>query len=121
MKESQLLWLRKGDAATKFFHAHANDRRCKNFIRSLEHEGRSAASEEGKAEVMFNYFDEVLGAAPSRSTSIALEHLGLLCLDLAGLVERFTEEEVWGVIRALLPDKAPEPDGFTAGFYKQPG
>jgi hypothetical protein len=62
-QESRLLWLWEGDAATKFFHAHANTHRHKNFIRALEHEGRSVASKEGKAEVAFNYFDEMLGAA----------------------------------------------------------
>jgi hypothetical protein len=43
-------------------------------------------------------------------------HLDLTRLDLSQLGERFTEEEVWTIIRALPPDKAPGPDGFTARF-----
>jgi hypothetical protein len=31
---------------------------------------------------------------------------------------RFTEEEVWLVIKGLEPDKAPSPDGFTTLFFQ---
>jgi hypothetical protein len=30
-----------------------------------------------------------------------------------------TEEEVWGVIHQMNPDKAPNPDGFSTHFYKK--
>jgi hypothetical protein len=39
MQESRLLWLREGDASTKFFHAHANFRRRRNHISSLVVDG----------------------------------------------------------------------------------
>jgi hypothetical protein len=38
--------------------------------------------------------------------------------DLAGITDRFIEEEVWSVIKALPPDKAPNLDGFTARFLQ---
>jgi hypothetical protein len=31
----------------------------------------------------------------------------------------FTEEEVWGIIKEMPPDKAPGPDGFIGAFYKR--
>jgi hypothetical protein len=30
----------------------------------------------------------------------------------------FSEEEVWGVIKQMVLDKAPRPDGFTGRFYQ---
>jgi hypothetical protein len=33
-------------------------------------------------------------------------------------MDRFTEFEVWGVIKSLPPDKAPGPDGFTTRFLQ---
>jgi hypothetical protein len=38
-QEFRLLWLRADDAATSFFHSHANSRQRKNHIHSLLHEG----------------------------------------------------------------------------------
>jgi hypothetical protein len=30
----------------------------------------------------------------------------------------FSEEEVWGVVKDMPPDRAPGPDGFTCAFYQ---
>jgi hypothetical protein len=105
-QESRLLWPREGNAATIFFHERANARCRKNHIRSLEHDGRVVISE-GKAEVVFSYFDSVLGTPSTRPNTIALELLDLTRLDPAGMDQRFMEEEVWSVIQAVPPDKAP--------------
>jgi hypothetical protein len=43
------------DAPTKFFHVHANARRCKKFIHSIEHNGQVLVSEEQKAEAFLNF------------------------------------------------------------------
>jgi hypothetical protein len=56
--------------------------------------------------------------SPSRTHALDLDRLQLPRLDLVALVERFTEEEVWGVIKSLPPDKVPGPDGFTARFFQ---
>jgi hypothetical protein len=41
------------------------------------------------------------------SNAIHLDLLGFSQLNLSELYERFTEDEVWNVVRALPPDKAP--------------
>jgi hypothetical protein len=57
-----------------------------------------------------------MGVPAQWTNSINLDLLGLPRANLQELDERFPEEEVWIVIPALPPDKAPGPDGFTACF-----
>jgi hypothetical protein len=47
-----------------------------------------------------------------------LEVLDIPRIDATHLEERFTEVEVWEVIKSLLPDKVPGPDGFTPRFLQ---
>jgi hypothetical protein len=47
-----------------------------------------------------------------------MEQLELPCMDLSDLESRFSEEEVWSVIRALPLDKVPGSDGFTTRFVQ---
>jgi hypothetical protein len=108
-QESRILWLSEGDASTKFFHIHASARRRRNFIRTLEVGEQVLVDEGRKAEAVYSFFDAVLGTTPLRANSINLELLDLPSLDLHGLGNRFTEEEVLHVIRSLRPDKAPRP------------
>jgi hypothetical protein len=105
-RESRVLWLSEGDAPTKFFHVQANARCHCKFIHSLQHDGQILVSEDHKAAAVFDYFDSIMGTPPAHDCSIAFVHLDLPQLQLNHLYDRFTEEEVWAVIRALPPDKA---------------
>jgi hypothetical protein len=112
-----LLWLREGDASTRFFYAHANIRRRKNHIHSLMVDGVPVRSEDGMAQAIHAYFDSILGTPSSRSNTMNMDFLQLPRLDAVGLDCRFTEEEVWSTIKSLHLDKSPEPDGFTSRFF----
>jgi hypothetical protein len=50
-QESCILWFRQGDVPMKFFHAHANARQCRNYIHSLDHDGRLTVLEDAKARL----------------------------------------------------------------------
>jgi hypothetical protein len=39
--------------------------------------------------------------------------------ELQDLDAMFTEEEIWGVVKDLHPDRAQGPDGFTGAFYQR--
>jgi hypothetical protein len=81
-QESRLLWLKEGDAPTRFFHSYANMRHRRKHIHSLEHNVQVLVGEEAKEEAIFSFYDEILGA------------LDIPHLQLHSLCERFTEEEV---------------------------
>lgn len=117
-QELRLLWLSEGDAPTKFFHIHANARQRKKFIRSLVHQDQVVVDEDAKAQIAFDHFDALLGTPPQRTCSINFGRIGILSIDMSGLDDRFTESEIWDVIKSMHPDKAPGPDGFTARFLQ---
>jgi hypothetical protein len=50
--------------------------------------------ESGKAEVLFDFFNDILGTPYQRQRVINLDMLDLLQLNLSELSERFTEEGV---------------------------
>jgi hypothetical protein len=102
----------------RFFHVHANSRRRRNFIHSLNMDGQAVLDEQQKAKLDFSYFDDIMGSPPPPYATINLELLDILKIDARHLEERFTEAKVWDVIKALPPDKAPGSDGFTARFLQ---
>jgi hypothetical protein len=71
-----------------------------------------------KVQIAFDFFDGILGHPPVQSCAINLDLLDLPTLQLTSLGERFTEAEIWAVIRSLLSDKAPGTDGFTSRFLQ---
>ena len=54
---SRVLWIRAGDASTKFFHAKGNNRRRKNYIHTLQTAGGEVLSQhQEKAQEIFRNF-----------------------------------------------------------------
>jgi hypothetical protein len=97
---------------------HANARRRRKFIHTLQDDGRAYVDEDQKAHLAFTFFDDILGMTAIRNGAINLELLDLPRLDLSQLEQRFTKAEVWEAIKSLPPDKAPGPDGFTTRFLQ---
>jgi hypothetical protein len=102
--------LREGDASTKFVHIHANARWWNN--------GETLIAEERKAHAFHDFYDDLLGTLPTRSHKMHLDLLDLPQLANLGLIACFNKDEIWSVISAWPPDKAPRPDRFTALFLQ---
>lgn len=115
---SRLDWLSEGDANTSFFHAHARYRKRKSFIASLRVGDQLLTTEEEKEEAVWHFYNELLGTPQQRDETLNLQAFYQPPHDLSGLDSPISEQEVWVVIKALPPDKAPGPDGFTNRFYK---
>lgn len=58
---SRIHFLGEGDANTKYFHLQACHRSRKNLIPSVQHEGRWFSDEEAKADLIFDYYNDILG------------------------------------------------------------
>jgi hypothetical protein len=110
---SRIYWLKEGDTNTCLLHLHARHRKRKNFIAKLESDGQVVTSHEGKANVLLDFYDHLIGPREQREQMIDLEALGVQQHDLHMLDRPISEEEVWSTIKQLPTDKAPSPDGFT--------
>lgn len=84
---------------------------------SVQHEGVWFSTEEAKADLVFQYYNDILGTPFQRLHSLRLDDL-LPQLDLSGIDACFSEAEIWATIRDLPSDRALGPDGFTRAFYK---
>jgi hypothetical protein len=115
---SRINWLKEGDANTHLFHIHARHRKRKNFIAKLISGDQICTSQQEKAAVIDEFYDNLLGSCVTRERTINLEELGILAHNLTELDTPFSEEEVWNTIKQMPSDKAPGPDGFTGRFYK---
>jgi hypothetical protein len=70
-QSSRLVWLKEGDACTKFFHLKANDRARKNFIPCLkEVNGNFVWSHREKEQILHNYFQDRLGTCEQRTGNV---------------------------------------------------
>jgi hypothetical protein len=91
--------LRESDACTRYFHLMACHRRQKNYLLAISHNGQTFSENEAKADVVYSYYNDLLGTAFVRSHRVDLTQLDLPRLDLSELVLPFTAEEVAKVVR----------------------
>ena len=119
-QRSKVLWYKEGDRNTKFFHAHALERRKKNSILGLWNEdGVWCESKESITATAIAYFEkiyttsspteinEVTNAIPRRVTNEMNSKL----------TKTFTSKEVLKALQQLHPIKAPGPDSMSAIFF----
>jgi hypothetical protein len=81
--------------------------------------GSEVVTDDLLAQALYEHYNSILGSSFERSRRINLGAIGLPSLELSGLEDLFTEEEVCSVVMDLPNDKAPGPDGFTGLFYKK--
>lgn len=119
---SRFIWLKAGDACSKFFHLKMSARRRRKYIYSLKRQdGTLTWNHEQKEVILSEYFSAILGTKQTRSRSFNWTRLALSSLQQVPGIEidrPFTEEEIHAAILCLPNDKAPGPDGFTTNFYK---
>jgi hypothetical protein len=114
-----LRFLEEGDANTKFFHLQACHRNRKNHIPSILHEGSWFSANEAKSELIYSYYNGILGPWDPFQCQHSIELGDLLPqLDLSTMDACFTKQEVCDTIKEMSHDRAPGPDGFNGLFYK---
>jgi len=112
-------WVQLGDENTHFFHTMATISHKRNFIVSLSNtDGTIVIDHEQKANLLCTAFKHRLGVSEFTGMSYNLSNI-LLEHNLKGLDADFSQEEIEGVIRNLLNNHAPGPDGFIGLFIKK--
>jgi hypothetical protein len=110
----RIRFLKDRDTNTTFSNRTTGFGKKKNFISKLTHEDRVYTDQKDKQEIMFNYFNDLLGTAINRSSTLDLNFFHREGMDLSALEAQILEDEVWETIKALPTGL----DGYTGRFYK---
>jgi hypothetical protein len=80
--------------------------------------GHLVTTQEEKQNVMFEFYEGLIGTALPCTSTLNLQQFHNQIVDLKEMGNPITEEEVWDIIKPLLVDRAPGPDGYSGRFYK---
>lgn len=122
-QRSRLLWLQLGDRNTGFFHATAKNRKRANAFTVIENNnGESFYKEEEIAKVITSYFEDLFTSTPARRDRAETIHHAIdpviTDVDNERLIAVPSAAEIWEETFSIHSDKAPGPDGFSAGFFQ---
>lgn len=108
----------EGDANTAYFHMLAQGRKQKNFILAVAIDGHITVDHVLTEQAFHTHFSGVFGTAPTSGFTLDFAELGVHAVQLGDLDLQISPDEVWAAIKAMLPDRAPGPDGFPGAFYR---
>ncbi|XP_022040145.1 uncharacterized protein LOC110942657 [Helianthus annuus] len=119
-QKSKVDWLTVGDMNSAFFHSSLKNR--VHFSRiSVIRDANGKVYEDEHVQLAFvNHYENFLGNRGDISLSPAPDlFTNRLSSEVSGLMVRpVTHDEVKKALFSIGSDKAPGPDGFTAGFFK---
>jgi len=118
-QQSQLLWLKDGDADSKYFHSILSSSRRRNAIVSLMVNDTLVEGVQPIRHAVFTHFKDHFAAQDV--TRLGVENLLFNTLSYAegnSLIKPFSEGEVKAAMWDCDSFKSPEPDGASFGFIK---
>jgi len=75
---SRFIWLKAGDACTKFFHLRMSTRKRRKYISSLKRQdGTLSWDHQDKEGILHDYFSNIMGSKVPRSRSFDWTRLGM--------------------------------------------
>ncbi|GKV27606.1 hypothetical protein SLEP1_g36762 [Rubroshorea leprosula] len=118
-QKSRLMWLKEGDANTKFFHRCVAGRWRKNEINSIQINGEHHKGVGEIKEKMADYFEQLFKEDKwqrPKLDGISFRQIGEADNEL--LISSFSEEEIKNAVWDCDSSKSPGPDGFNFNFVK---
>jgi hypothetical protein len=120
-QRARMEWLKYGDRNTSLFQAKSRARAKRNAIVSLRRDDDSVAtSQEDIEAVATDFYSNLYSAQDDLNPELVLQHVPRKVTDEMNerLARPYTAVEVERAIHMMGANKAPGPDGFTAGFYQ---
>lgn len=119
LQKSRVRWFKEGDKNTSFFHFTSKMRRAKNSISRLRVADQWEEDPSRIKEAIRNHFKSFFTRDDTLRPKLRCPNLVKLSVAEKGNIERkFSEEEIWQVIKKCDGNKAPGPDGFNFNFFK---
>jgi hypothetical protein len=121
-KRAKMDWLKHGDRNSKFFHACASQRQKTNKIEQVHDEnGEVWEIQEGIGGAFENYFSQLFTAGGTSNYVDCFKGVEVRVSEAMNesLMRPFTTDEVHSALFQMAPLKAPELDGFNAGFFQK--
>ncbi|KAL9674733.1 hypothetical protein QQ045_002932 [Rhodiola kirilowii] len=117
-----MMWLKEGDANTKYFHSVLKGHKNKNSIKFVRCQDGSVSSDLKIIKREFvSHFKSIL-AQTKECVPINPEVINrgnnVEENQCRGLIKEASDKEIWEALSKIEADKAPGPDGFSANFYK---
>ena len=122
-QRSRLLWLRLGDRNFGFFHVVTKNRKRINAFTVIEDSDGNSVYREGEiGQVIVKYFGTLFTSLTRERSEIeAIVNKALSPVISANENEKLilipSPTEIRDAVFSLHADKAPGPDGFSAGFF----
>lgn len=86
------------------------------IISTIRHNDENITGQANIEVAVDDWNDGILGTTPVRPFTLNMEALELPSLELSHLEHPVTYDEIEKVVKDMLRDKAPEPNGFTGCF-----
>ncbi|XP_074296366.1 uncharacterized protein LOC141626478 [Silene latifolia] len=104
-QKAKIHWMKCNDENSHYFHSSIKARRAQNKILSIkDHYGNQCTDNKSIEDAFLAYYKDLLGS----SKHVVRVNLGV----------RVTGDEVHEAMFSIPIDKAPGPDGYTSGFFK---
>ena len=119
-QRSRLLWLQLGDRNSGFFHATTKNRKRANDLPVIEDmAGNPVYKEDQIARVIVQYFNNLFTSSEGEREEVVNMALEPKVSDEENerLIQIPNAEEIRAAVFSIHADKAPGPDGFSAGFF----
>ncbi|PNX58703.1 cysteine-rich receptor-like protein kinase, partial [Trifolium pratense] len=118
-QQSRSLWLKEGDANSKYFHSVLASRRRRNALSVIQVDGVTLEGVNPIRQAVFSHFESHFQAPNVDRPGVDdLQFKRLDPMEIGGLTKPFSETEVKLAVWDCDSYKSPGPDGINFGFIK---
>ena len=115
-------WLCDGDRNTKYFHACASQRQCRNQVDHIvDRLGQTCDTTTEMEQAFVEYYQDLFTSTRPQEIAActAAVESRLTSSRKNDLTAAYIEVEVHRALMQMAPIKAPSPDDFSTNFYQQ--
>ena len=114
-----MLFLKKGDSNTRFFHRMANSNRRNNYIENLMINGALSSNQDKIADHIEQFYMNLYSEQQEQQPFPDVLDFPRISRDNVNWLERpFEETVIFEVIKEFNGDKSPGPDSFSMAFFQ---